>query len=1108
MAGLVVLSISHTVRNLTGSEVVLRYNVGATGIIFAIRSSIVFLRKTVFSNNSGSLLAFSSNITFRGNTSITNNAPFVNSSFISEEGGAVSGFQSSILFTGEVSIKYNSANDGGAIGARECKIYSYGKLTLAHNRASSSGGGIFVYQSEISFNGRTRIVENTASTSGGVHAIGSITRITGFVSISGNHAKRGGGMSLFLNAKLYIIKNNLESALDCQQISNPCKYLEFTDNFADYGGALYVSDDTNTGNCETVPVTTHLESIATLSECFFQALALHTYYDGSIYMLNTYFRNNSATIAGGSIYGGLLDRCTVSPAAELLRKYQHLTPSLRTVSAVSYILNITNLQVKDFDSSASISSDSVRVCFCRDKLPDCSFQPKPKSVKKGETFTVSLVAVDQVNNTVANSSIYSSLSLPATLGVGQSIQKTNLDGSCTELTYNVLSPRYSEQLHLYAEGPCMGIGISSASLTINIEPCPVGFKDTNLRCDCDPALRPAYVSNCSIDNDSVTRVDNVWFSFANNTVHQGYILHRHCPFDYCHPPSETVFVNLNIENSSNSLCASNRSGKLCGTCEDGLSLSLGSSRCMSCSNNWLMLVVVFALAGIALVAFILICNLTVVTGTINGLTLYANIVAANQSIFFPFDKTSILTVFIAWLNLDFGIESCFFEGLDGYGKVWLQLTFPLYVLFLVAMMIVLANKYYKFARLLFDKNPVATLATLILLSYTKFIRTIVTALSFTRLEYSDGFQETVWLLDANIPYLKGKHIPLFIVALFILVMGIAYTVLISCWQWIMRFQLIKPLKWIILKFHVNAFMDAYHAPYKKHHRYWTGLLLLVRVILYLISALNVHNNPSINLLSIICVVGSLLLLNNPSGNVYRKWTLNAIESSYIFNLVIFAAASLYIRESKGNQAALAYISTSIAFMTFLATVLYHTYTFVVKNVLTRLRNERNVIPCFAPYQNRYSTTQNEPDIGQLHQIESQSYDSFPITTTEINAVPNVDDLSLVDEPASVQERTVLQEEHGVLVKPGTENTLNIALRSSTLPLQSNIRPTIRTSACTDRNIELNDLAQNETSEPVRVQQSPSSQSISVAVSHNDDDDVWEDETTPLSCAARLDCMHV
>lgn len=57
------------------------------------------------------------------------------------------------------------------------------------------------------------------------------------------------------------------------------------------------------------------------------------------------------------------------------------------------------------------------------------------------------------------------------------------------------------------------------------------------------------------------------------------------------------------------------------------SLSLGSSHCIQCSNKWpvicAILIVVFLLAGIALVTILLVLNLTVAVGTLNGIIFYA-----------------------------------------------------------------------------------------------------------------------------------------------------------------------------------------------------------------------------------------------------------------------------------------------------------------------------------------------------------------------------------------------------------------------------------------------------------------------------------------------------
>ena len=49
---------------------------------------------------------------------------------------------------------------------------------------------------------------------------------------------------------------------------------------------------------------------------------------------------------------------------------------------------------------------------------------------------------------------------------------------------------------------------------------------------------------------------------------------------------------------------------------------------------------------------------------------------------------TILQVFVAWLNLDCGIETCFFIGLGTYWKIWLQFVFPFYIWAIAGVIIV------------------------------------------------------------------------------------------------------------------------------------------------------------------------------------------------------------------------------------------------------------------------------------------------------------------------------------------------------------------------------------------------------------------------------------
>ena len=55
-------------------------------------------------------------------------------------------------------------------------------------------------------------------------------------------------------------------------------------------------------------------------------------------------------------------------------------------------------------------------------------------------------------------------------------------------------------------------------------------------------------------------------------------------------------------------------------------------------------------------------------------------------------------------------------------------------------------------------------------------------------------------------------------------------------------------------------MDVYHAPYKKHTRYWTGLLLLSQLGLFLTFAINANGSESINILAVSSVSLALLAI--------------------------------------------------------------------------------------------------------------------------------------------------------------------------------------------------------------------------------------------------------
>ena len=315
---------------------------------------------------------------------------------------------------------------------------------------------------------------------GGIHATSSTVAVfqPWTLQINSNRAEDGGGLYLEVNAKLYVSKNEPITEI----IDDSEEYLLiFKDNHANYGGAIYVADNTNPGSCSPD------------NECFIQALALHQGTSDWLSTKNIFFSGNTASEQGPNLYGGLLDRCIPSPFAEVYR----FTISTIHYSAVRYLNEISNITVLD-----TISSQPLRVCFCNtESEPDCSYQPPTIKTKKGEAFIVSLVAVDQLNHSVDTNIISSLSSQDGGFSEGQLTQ--SVERTCSNVTFNVFSPHDLETISLYADGPCGSSTLSTQHLVVQFTDCtcPVGFQplnsETRCECLCDSELSP-HITDCDL----------------------------------------------------------------------------------------------------------------------------------------------------------------------------------------------------------------------------------------------------------------------------------------------------------------------------------------------------------------------------------------------------------------------------------------------------------------------------------------------------------------------------------------------------------------------------------------------------------------------------------
>jgi predicted outer membrane repeat protein len=158
-----------------GSLLVHNNYASATAVIYLFNSEFRVLNSgnVTFSNNTGSLLAFNSDLIFAGHLRFSDNEPPPYTSFADtiEEGGAITLIQSQIYLRGACYLERNYAENGGAIHSTESQLYlqSNSSLTVAHNVATRNGGGIYLFSSELSSQQKSNFVllNNTAMHKGG-----------------------------------------------------------------------------------------------------------------------------------------------------------------------------------------------------------------------------------------------------------------------------------------------------------------------------------------------------------------------------------------------------------------------------------------------------------------------------------------------------------------------------------------------------------------------------------------------------------------------------------------------------------------------------------------------------------------------------------------------------------------------------------------------------------------------------------------------------------------------------------------------------------------------------------------------------------------------------
>ena len=645
------------------------------------------------------------------------------------------------------------------------------------------------------------------------------------------------------------------------------------------------------------------------------------------------FSGNRAGQGGGDTYNANLMGCNWIGLQKInhpyLAPHYLFVPHLGHPNETSWYFRIPNLFMNyiyfnNTDRISSMSSDPVMVCFCNtSNLPDCSDRIKHMQTYSGVEINTTIATVGYYGGTSPGDVQVSAQHARLVRCYGQ--KKTTKCFQLHILLQNSSSTTALVDMRLDVK---QGLNLS---MKVDIIACPIGFIDISGECHCEHILANGNVQcNVSMTPYRFLRSGNSWFGYINNT--QCVTGTTNCPFDYCNRYS----VSFDIL-APDRQCLGNRTGILCGQCQSHLSIMLGSNRCGTCSNWYLFLIPTFALAGISIVVVLMFLNLSVSVGTINGLLFYANMVKLNEAFFFPNGSIPVVSHFISWLNLDLGIEVCLFDGLDGYLRAWLQFAFPAYLYLLMCIIIVGCHYSTKLCRLC-GSHAVPALATLFLMSYSKLLLTITDALSMSQLP-CNGSILTVWSVDGNVEYGSTKHIILVVFSCGILVIGLIYPVLVLCAPLLERYsdKCIPQHRWNpVAKF--KPLFDAYGGPYKDKYRFWTGMTLMVRLVVTVAFSFTSGRLMIINAFITATFVTGILTFWVFSNGVYKNTYLGFLEIFYLLNLFLLSIVSLAVAFFVSQDYQIATIvSVCLSFLVFLATIVVHLLQkFDLKSIKRRL----------------------------------------------------------------------------------------------------------------------------------------------------------------------------
>ena len=146
---------------------------------------------------------------------------------------------------------------------------------------------------------------------------------------------------------------------------------------------------------------------------------------------------------------------------------------------------------------------------------------------------------------------------------------------------------------------------------------------------------------------------------------------------------------------------------------------------------------------------------------------------------------------------------------------------------------------------------------------------------------------------------------------------------------------------------MKLFFDAYGGPYKDKCRFWTGFLLLVRVVLALVVSLDTKVTISLDILpSCLTIIISMYFLLK---GIYRHIPLACLEMLFFLNLLFMSYMNIQTCQKSKSRQTSSIVLVSLSFVMFCDIIVYHVWDHYFVKISFTITNYKKIFKKHIPH---------------------------------------------------------------------------------------------------------------------------------------------------------------